>query len=59
MDLLKESEVISSGVIKNYLLNNDSIDYNAIRIEIREKLGKYFYHETESKPIIIVIIQEV
>ena len=59
MDILKESEVISSGVIKNYLLNNDSIDYNAIRVEIREKLGKYFYHETESKPIIIVIIQEV
>ncbi len=59
MDILKESEVISSQVIKNYLVANESLDYNAIRYEIREKLGKYFYQETESRPIIIVIIQEV
>ena len=59
MDILKESEIISGQVIKNYLVNNETIDYNAIRYEIREKLGKYFYHETESRPIIIVIIQEV
>ena len=59
MDILKESEIISGQVIRNYLANNKILDYNAIRYEIREKLGKYFYQEIESRPIIIVIIQEV
>ena len=33
--------------------------YNKIKKDIREKLGKYFYKETESKPMIIIIVQEV
>ena len=27
--------------------------------EIREELGKYLYHETECKPMIIAVVQEV
>lgn len=46
-------EVINNNVTKNY------IDFNNIKVEIREKLGKYFYHETECKPMIIAVIQEV
>ena len=59
MDILKESEVISLQVIKNNVSNTEKVDYNQIKQEIREKLGKYFYHETECKPIIITVIQEV
>ncbi len=59
MDILKESEVISLQVIKNIVVENKAVDYNLIKQEIREKLGKYFYHETECKPIIITVIQEV
>ncbi|MCR5224216.1 MAG: ribonuclease J [Bacilli bacterium] len=35
------------------------VDYNAIKNEIREQLSKYFYNETETKPMIIAVIQEV
>ena len=59
MDILKESEVISREVIKNIVSSSNTIDFNVIKQEIREKLGKYFYQETEYKPIIITVIQEV
>lgn len=59
MDIVKESQVISEQVIKNNTIPGSKVDYNAIKQEIREKLGKYFYHETECKPIIITVIQEV
>ena len=59
MDIVKESQVISEQVIKNNTQSGVKVDYNAIKQEIREKLGKYFYRETECKPIIITVIQEV
>ena len=33
--------------------------YSAIKSDVREMLGSFFYHETESKPMIITVIQEV
>lgn len=59
MDILKESEIVSREVIKNNVIGCEKVDYNLIKQEIREKLGKYFYQETECKPIIITVIQEV
>ena len=59
MDILKESEVITIQVIKNNTQEGTKVDYNVIKQEIREKLGKYFYQETECRPIIITIVQEV
>ena len=35
------------------------VDYNQIKNEIREELSKYFLSETETKPMIIAVIQEV
>ena len=35
------------------------VDYNQIKNEVREQLSKYFYSETETKPMIIAVIQEV
>ena len=59
-DLLRETENLSLEVIKgNIDINNQKIDYTAIKNDIRERLGKYFYKETESKPMIITVIQEV
>lgn len=59
-DILKESQVICERIIKNNVdLENKKVDYNAIKNEIREHLGKYFYNETECKPMIITVIQEV
>ena len=59
MDIVKESEVISHEIIKNIVTGSNNVDFNLIKQEIREKLGKYFYNETDCKPIIITVIQEI
>ena len=58
IDLIKESEKISLEVINEFNKSN-YVDFNKIKMGIREKLGKYFYNETECKPMILVVIQEV
>ncbi len=58
IDLIKESENIVTQVINENVKEN-YIDYNKLKSDIRDKLGKYFYKETESKPMIIVIVQEI
>ena len=46
-------EVIEANTTSKY------IDFNNIKNDIRERLGKYFYVETECKPMIIAVIQEI
>lgn len=57
-DLIKEAEKISLEVV-NEFINPNYVDFNKIKLGIREKLGKYFYQQTSSKPMIIVVVQEV
>jgi ribonuclease J len=57
-DLIKEVQRISLGVINNNTTNN-YVDYNKIRMGIREELGNYLFKETECKPMIITVIQEI
>lgn len=59
MDIVNESETISRDVIVSNTSSGMQVDYNLIKQEIRDKLGKYLYHETECKPIIITVINEV
>ncbi|MBO5095995.1 MAG: ribonuclease J [Bacilli bacterium] len=35
------------------------VDFNKIKTEIREELSRYLYNETECKPMIIAVVQEV
>ncbi len=58
MDILKESSVISERIIKNNI-NNNYVDYNNIKQEIRLNLGKYFYEMTDCRPMIITVVGEV
>ena len=58
IDLLEESEKIVKEIIENYITDN-YIDYKKIQIDIRNILGRYYYNETGSKPMIIVAIQEI
>lgn len=59
-ELINEARRISNEVLNNNLdVNNNKIDYTAIKNEVREKLGKYFYDEIGTKPMIITVIQEV
>lgn len=57
-DLIEEMKRISLEVI-NENTSNNYVEYNKIKLGIRDRLSKYLYDETECKPMIITVIQEV
>ncbi len=57
-DMINEIKNISLDVITRNITDR-YVDYTKIKTEIREELGKYLYSETECKPMIIAVIQEV
>ena len=59
MDVLAEAQKISEEVIKKNTAPGTKVDYNVIKQDIRDELGRYFYTETECRPIIITVMQEV
>lgn len=58
LEMIEEVKRICTGIINDNVSEN-YVDYNQIKNTIREELSNYFYHETESKPMIIAVIQEV
>lgn len=58
IDLIKESENLCLEVIKENTKPN-YVDFNKVKLGIRDKLGKYLYSETECKPMILIVMQEV
>lgn len=57
-DMIKEIKNICEEII-NRNITPTHVDFNQIKIEIREKLSDYLYQETECKPMIIAVVQEV
>ena len=57
-DLIDEMKRISKEVIEENTLDN-YVEYNKIKLGIRDRLSKYLYEATECKPMIITVIQEV
>src|SRR5574344_895755 len=57
-DLIKEATKLSLEVIISNI-NNNYVDYTKVRNQIRDIVGHYFYQETECKPMILTVIQEV
>ena len=57
-DIMTEATKIASTVLNNNITPN-YVDYTKVRNEIRETLGSYLYNETECKPMILLVIQEV
>lgn len=57
-EMINEIKNISLDVITRNITDR-YVDYTTIKTEIREELGKYLYSETECKPMIIAVIQEV
>lgn len=47
------TEIITKNIVDGH------IDYNQIKVDIRSELGNYLYDQTESKPMIIAVVQEV
>lgn len=58
INLIKEAELVVANIIDDNV-QGQYIDYNNLKANIRDRLGKFFYKETESKPLIIVILQDI
>lgn len=58
LEMIGEIKKIAHAVIERNVTRN-FIDYNKIKVEIREELSKYLYQETGCKPMIIAVVQEV
>ena len=58
IDLIKEAQKISLNVIKEHTKTN-YVDFSKVKLGIRDKVGKYFYEQTECKPMILIVIGEV
>ena len=60
LDLVEEIKNMSLEIIeKNISEGTKRVEYSAIKNEVRDVLGKYFYKTMETKPMIITVIQEV
>lgn len=57
-DLIDEMKRISLEIINENIADN-YVEYNKIKMSIREQLSHYLFDETGCKPMIITVIQEV
>ena len=57
-DIIYGMKTLSEEIIKRNIVNG-IVDYNKIKTEIRSELSNYLYEQTESKPMIIAVVQEV
>ena len=58
INLIKEAEKIATDVIHENTKSN-YVDFSKVKLGIRDKVGKYFYEQTECKPMILIVIGEV
>ncbi len=58
IDLIKEAQRISLEVIKEHT-KGSYVDFAKVKLGIRDKVGKYFYEQTECKPMILIATLEV
>ena len=58
-DLLEETKKRTYEIVSRNITDNKKVDYTRIKNEVREELGRFFYRETEGKPMIITVVQEV
>lgn len=57
-EMIQEIKKICTTIIERNITPN-FVDYNKIKMEIRDELSNYLYGETECKPMIIAVVQEV
>lgn len=57
-DMIREIKHICEDIITRNI-SPQAVDFNQIKYDIREELSRYLYQETECKPMIIAVVQEV
>ena len=55
----KTAEIARNVILEDTKDSGKRVDYTKIKNDVRAELGNYFYQETEAKPMIITVIQEV
>ena len=58
INLIKDASKIATDVIKENT-KSSYVDFSKVKLGIRDKVGKYFYEQTECKPMILIVIGEV
>lgn len=59
-DLLHQTSELAKEVIEEDVeIGSTRVDYSKIKNDVRDRLGNFFYKETETRPMIITVIQEV
>lgn len=56
--IINEAKKISTEVILEHTKSSHT-NFNKIKLGIRDKLGKYLYKETECRPMVLIVIQEI
>ena len=59
LELIEELKRLSLDIIKDNTHNSKFADYVKIRNDMREKLGEYLFKQTQCRPVILTVIQEV
>lgn len=57
-EIIREIRKLSEEIILRNIVDN-FVDFNKIKMDIRTELSKYLFEETECKPMIIAVVQEV
>ena len=57
-EIIEKIKEISKEVI-NSNIGNNYVEFNKIKTGIRDELGKFLYTETECKPMIITVVNEI
>ena len=57
-EMIDRIKTISEEVIQRNI-SDGYVDYNKIKTDIRSELSNYLYEQTECKPMIIAVVQEV
>lgn len=57
-DIIEECKKITKEIFNQNKASN-FIDYNKVKNEVRDKVGKYLFNQTQSNPMIITVIAEI
>lgn len=57
ISLIESCSDITLDVLENHLASDD-FDWNHLKSDLREKIGKYLYKETKRRPVVLPIIMD-
>ncbi|MDY4511107.1 MAG: ribonuclease J, partial [Streptococcus hyovaginalis] len=57
-DILRESADLVNTTVENYLAE-DGFDWNELKGQVRDEIGKFLFEQTKRRPAILPVIMEV